>query len=104
MKSAKDYSNGRIVNYVPTGDDYQIMQGNKTMSALPAIIVNTWDHIEDYKEDGKINLVVFCDGPNTLWKTSIAHDQDGKEAGTWHWPEIKAAEAKPATKEKSKDK
>jgi hypothetical protein len=85
MKSPKPYSAGRIVMYVPTDKDASVIIGNIT-KILPAIIVRTWE--ETSYENDEINLKVFTDGQNNLWRTSVPYDEN-KAPGTWHWPEIK---------------
>lgn len=87
MKSEKPYSTGIIVQYVPTEDDHHTLSGNHT-SPLPAIIVQDWAEVPQYKEHSQVNLKVFGDAANDLWRTSVPHDQEAKIPGTWHWPEI----------------
>lgn len=89
MKSPKPYSLGRMVLYVPSEDDQKQMGvANKTSTPLPAIIVNDWLEVASYQESGTVNLNVLLDGVGSIWATSV-HYSDGKESGTWHWPEIK---------------
>ena len=67
---------GRIVHYV-TNEEHR-----------PAIVT----HVHNFS---MVNLQVFYDGHNddqlstsgTFWKSSIEHDEEVKEQGTWHWPE-----------------
>jgi len=60
----------------------------------PAIVVQVFK-----REDGGmplINVQQFTDGhnditdhaaaPGTIWRTSLHHDQERKQPGTWHWP------------------
>lgn len=73
---------GRIVHFVLIG-------GRNEGEHRPAIIVRTWsDH-----DPGLVNLQVFTDKTNdghdqcVIWQTSIHHDPDEKQPGTWHFPE-----------------
>lgn len=85
MQSPKPYSLGRIVLYVPqVGQNF----GGNYTSPLPAVIVNAWEEVPSYKEDGKVNLKVLTDAATDGWATSVIYSE-GKEPGTWHWPEIK---------------
>ena len=42
-----------------------------------------------------VNLQVFSDGnsklgdmlPNCQWRHSVPYDPEGKQSGSWHWPE-----------------
>lgn len=99
MKSPKPYSVGRIVLYVPElqqgTDQPRAYHGNAT-SPLPAIIVRTWEGTS-YEND-EVNLKIFADAPEDAWHTSVPYSE-GKEPGTWHWPEIMAAVAPKAQDE-----
>ncbi len=77
---------GRIVHFV--------MENGKHR---PAVVVETWQHVPSYQEEGVVNLQVFTDGTNDgyddhrnaagiRWETSV-HYSEGKEARTWHWIE-----------------
>jgi hypothetical protein len=60
----------------------------------PAIVVQVFKR----QDEGMplINVQQFTDGhyditdhpvaPTTIWRTSLHHDQAGKQPGTWHWP------------------
>ncbi len=74
---------GRIVHYVlPSG------------SHRPAIVVNAWKHVVEYRESGRVNLQVFTDFKNDgedyasgqYWATSVPYSET-PEPGTWHWIE-----------------
>jgi len=91
MKSPKPYSVGRIVLFMPPPSspgqpDGVESYGGNASSPLPAVIVRTWENT-GYQND-EINLKVFTDAPNDAWHTSVPYSE-GKEPGTWHWPEIK---------------
>lgn len=73
---------GRIVAYVPQEHDYQAKSNGA--KEVPAIIVRTWEENDNYQND-EVNLRVFTDGEETLWRTSVPYDADGAP-GTWHWP------------------
>jgi hypothetical protein len=90
MKSPKPYSTGRIVIYIPTEADFEILgSGTNRTSPWSAIIAHSWPEIEAYAADGVVNLQVVTDGPKgLLWRTSV-HYSDQMEPGTWHWPEVK---------------
>jgi hypothetical protein len=87
MKSPKPYSTGRIVMYIPFATDTVAIAGNQTQP-LPAVIVRDWAELPYYQEHSQVNLKVFGDGPNDLWRTSVPYDEN-KTPGSWHWPEIK---------------
>lgn len=85
MRSPKPYSPGRVVLFVSKpGVGY----GGNVTSPLPATIVNDWPDSPQYQEDGVVNLKVHTDALEDAWETSV-HYSEGKEPGTWHWPEIK---------------
>lgn len=93
MRSPKPYSIGRIILYVPTPKDIENLSvahidANRNSTPLAAIIVNDWPGLATYEENGVVNLQAFLDGRGTIWGTSVHYSQ-GKEPGTWHWPEIK---------------
>lgn len=83
-KSARPYSAGRIVMFCP--NEYDAQGTNNGTTVVPAIIVRTWENTT-YEND-EVNLKVFTDGETDVWRTSIPYSE-GKEPGTWHWPEIK---------------
>lgn len=58
---------GSIGNSVKPGD------------IVPMIIARMWT-------DTCVNGQIILDGSDTLWKTSATLD-DGKQQGSWHWPE-----------------
>lgn len=78
---------GDIVLFVLPGPD-------RKGEIRPAIVVQV------FKRDDEgmplINVQQFTDGhnditdhpvaPGTVWRTSIHHDQERKQPGTWHWP------------------
>ena len=77
-------SPGRIVHYV-------LSNGRSTGEHRPGMIVRVWS-------DTYVQLQVFTDSANDFrsdqqgydglfWATSVAHDEDEKKPGTWHWPE-----------------
>ncbi|MBL0387898.1 hypothetical protein JJB07_14755 [Tumebacillus sp. ITR2] len=82
---------GRIAHYVlPQARCFP----NPEDRHRPAIVVNAHG---GRLADGLCNLIVFLDGTNdiaadlnnmalTMWAPSIKYS-DGKEPGTWHWPE-----------------
>jgi hypothetical protein len=75
--------------YVPTEQEIKSMVSpNRSVTPLASIIVNDWQEIAEYQENGVVNLQAFMDGTGTMWCTSV-HYSEGKEPGTWHWPEIK---------------
>lgn len=78
---------GHTVHYVLTG-------GRNPGDHRPAIIVRRWSTTSE-----TVQLQVFTDATNDylpnqvganglMWATSVAHDEDTKSIGTWHWPEI----------------
>lgn len=83
---------GRIVHYV-------LPEGNYPGEHRPAIIVKVWgDENGNPQSDSLVNLQVFTDnvndfitahpgGSGILWRTSVHHDEDIKEPGTYHFPE-----------------
>lgn len=79
----KQPSIGRIVNYVPTEEEKAKWNG---ADIVPAIITRVWS-----VSAGMVNLQVFADAPNCVWKTSVEMSGN-KAACSWHWPEIKKAE------------
>jgi hypothetical protein len=86
MKSPKQVTVGRIVLYVANDNKTT----NNGAEILPALVVRTWED-SGYQND-EVNLRIFQDGPEVLWRTSVPHDAD-KAPGTWHWPEVLAAAA-----------
>lgn len=68
---------GRIVHYFPHSREFE---GNDS-SPLPAVIVRVWS-------DTCVNLKVFTDGLNDVWKTSVTKNPDGvvNVSGFWDWP------------------
>lgn len=70
---------GRIVIYQPSEHDKEAR--NNSASEVPAIIVHAWD-------DVCLNLKVFTDGNQDLWRTSVQRS-DVAPAGSnsWRWPE-----------------
>jgi hypothetical protein len=58
----------------------------------PATIIKVWGENDS---EAAVQLCVLLDGTNdkegwngeTLWATSVRHDEVNKELGTWHWPE-----------------
>lgn len=68
---------GRIVHYVATirVDD------NDVIEHRPAIVLKVY-------ENEVVDLYVFsADGLNVI-SSSISQDEETKESGTWHWPEV----------------
>ena len=63
----------------------------------PAIVVRVFNGTDGGGGVPLINVQQFTDGnnditdhpvaPTTIWRTSLHHDQAGKQPGTWHWPE-----------------
>jgi hypothetical protein len=78
---------GLIVHYV-------MDRGHNIGVHRPAIVVRDWK-----QQNGLVQLQVFTDGLNdgfvdhngapinVIWCTSVAHDEQEKAPGTWHWPE-----------------
>lgn len=64
---------GRVVIYIVAPPNN--LRNNGATEA-PAEVVRVFD-------DGKVNLKVSLDGPDTVWVTSVV---EGTEPGTWHWP------------------
>ena len=98
---------GRIVHYVLAEHDLSADHKYCAGRHRPAIVVNRWEGLG--RNDGYSNLLVFLDGSNDdenykfseilgpggkterspkfiLWATSRTYSE-GKEPGTWHWPE-----------------
>jgi len=69
---------GRIVHYRTTKDDRTVLgnTGGWEASLLPAIITAT-------HSDTCVNIQVFADGRQNLWKTSV---NEGDGEGQWSWP------------------
>ena len=75
---------GRIV--------YAVFMNNHGQAVTrPAIVVHVWGTTAD----AALNAQVFTDGngtpsndgtQNVIWKTSLAHDPEGKALNSWHWP------------------
>jgi hypothetical protein len=65
---------GRIVHFV-ADEEHE----------LPAIVTHSWE--------SSVNLMIFTDGSFdlkgdfVLRRTSVLHDSQAREPGTWHWPE-----------------
>jgi hypothetical protein len=59
---------GRIVHFVHEGNH------------LAAIIVKVWSV-------GCVNLHVFPDNLEPMYRTSVTFDEAGSQNYTWHWPE-----------------
>jgi hypothetical protein len=84
----KGLSEGRIVHYVLA--EHDTARTSAVGAHRAAIVVNPWRDMN--RDDGYSNLLVFCDGSNdgvpdvVLWVTSRVMSE-GKEPGTWHWPE-----------------
>ncbi|WP_080058282.1 hypothetical protein [Spirosoma aerolatum] len=68
---------GRIVHYVPFEKS---IEANNYVKEVPAIVTNV------FGEGALVNMKVFTDGIYDTWRTSV-HYSEGKEPGTWHWPE-----------------
>lgn len=49
----------------------------RTGDTAPAVITRTFG-------GNVVNLRVFCDGPDTLWVTSVQHDAQKQTARSWH--------------------
>lgn len=92
---------GRIVRYILTKDDAQMINSSRVSSRpanfpvgaqiqmgngvsegeiYPLIITRVWGD----PENGYINGQVFLDGNDLYWVTS---KYPGGSPGTWHWPE-----------------
>lgn len=89
---------GRIVHYVLTDRDVcdiPLTMGRPAAGVeRAAIVVNSWPGLD--RDDGYANLLVFMDGQNDglqlheaplRWVTSRIRSAEGKEPGTWHWPQ-----------------
>lgn len=83
---------GRIVHYVLA--PYRTLPGTSPSDSeschRAAIVTRAFPG----SPDNKVNLTVFPDGQNDgysagqlLWKGSVPQDEDGREFGTWHYPE-----------------
>lgn len=96
---------GRIVHYTLTESDAEAINGRRTDAAgrraqirderpgfqvhignqveagqtFPAIVVRTWT-------DDLVNLQVFLDGNDTMWRTSVTQKPTPGEPGTWAFP------------------
>ncbi len=72
---------GQIVLYRTTSTDKEYFRNQNTLANvsefLPAVIVAVWD-------EAHVNLKVFCDGIQDLWKTSISY---GSGEGIWKYIE-----------------
>ena len=92
---------GRIVNVVMSEDlarranrgrteaGHATKTGNTVREGdvLPMIIVKVWNDTPDAMLNGQI----FLDGNDTLWASSINHNDSAaasREPGTWEWPDI----------------
>lgn len=71
---------GRIVRFVLLEEE---VKANNNATESPAIVVRVWGTTIE----SAINLKVFADAPNDLWKTSVPYSAE-KKPGTWHWPEF----------------
>jgi hypothetical protein len=80
-KSSVKPTVGRVVMFVP---EPLSKEAYNFAGVVPAIIVRTWENTT-YEND-EVNLKIFCDGPETTWKTSVPYDPD-KKPHSWHWPE-----------------
>lgn len=99
---------GRIVHYVLTDSDAEQINrrrvpgvghaenwpagaqahvGNHVMAGehFPAIIARVFP--KEYGDEPGCNLQVILDGNDSYWATSVKHDGDPLNLGTWHWPE-----------------
>lgn len=88
-------TNGRIVHYVMQADDYTeegCYAGSGRAHHRPAIVVENWGNDKGDSNSPAVNLIIFADAPNdghpsgTFCRTSVCYSE-GKEPGTWHWPE-----------------
>lgn len=102
---------GKIVHYVMRQEDFgpdsasaarskAAGQPNEIRIVRPAIVVETWGNEKSAdQKKAAVNLLVFVDGANdmghpkegqaaatTIWRTSVARDEDEFLPGTWHWP------------------
>lgn len=99
---------GRMTHYVLAAQDLPAHRQHEIGRHRPALIVNSWPDLN--RDDGYSNLLVFMDGINDIDKVEILLDDgpitvrsctipqfiyratsrvysEGKEPGTWHWPE-----------------
>jgi hypothetical protein len=90
----KGLSEGVVVHYVLAAHDLAVKYQHLVGEHRAAVVVNPWCTLN--RDDGYSNLLVFCDGSNDgvsdylLWATSRVMSE-GKEPGTWHWPEREEA-------------
>lgn len=52
---------------------------------FPAIITRV--NFKEFGDEPGCNLQVFLDGNDSYWVTSVKHNNDPLDLGTWHWPE-----------------
>lgn len=72
---------GRIVHYVTRESDHPFPEGNH----LAALVTEVFPPGPDY---GQVReLQVFFPRFGAQIRCSVPEDQEGTEAGTWHWPE-----------------
>jgi hypothetical protein len=90
----KGLSEGRLVHYIYSSSDLDKRHQHLVGAHRAALVVNAWPELG--RDDGCANLLVFRDGRNdvcdfdyacaAVWVTSRLYSE-GKEPGTWHWPE-----------------
>lgn len=87
---------GRMVHYTLSKNDVPLGRDHLVGQKRPAVVLYTAEEAgwTGYPpEQQVVQLQVFVDGMNdgfppgeTMWKTSVAHDPEGKKPGCWSWP------------------
>ncbi|HEY0756890.1 MAG TPA: hypothetical protein VGD98_23255 [Ktedonobacteraceae bacterium] len=79
--------------------DYVLPTGRNAGQHRPAIVVRIWE-TPLTRQLKAVQLQVFIDGSNDfehgqpgtlgglLWATSVLQDEERKQPGSWHWPEV----------------
>ena len=71
---------GRIVHYVLHDGPHQGFHRPALVVAHSGMTVNVQVFTDGNKTHGDLM-------PNVFWRYNVAFDPDGKQVGTWHWPE-----------------
>ena len=77
---------GRIVHYVSYGT-----AGGEYLQECRAAVVTEVAGIFDEENDdelvGWVTGLAVLNPTGFFFNRNVAHDEDGKAGGTWHWPE-----------------
>lgn len=91
MSTVKIPTCGRMVQYFPSEAEKTTRTGAGSNGAqvLPAVVTQVFSQSWSESYTG-VNMRVFADSEDVLWKTSVQHKSSAHEgAEYWDWPEIK---------------